>query len=121
MESLTLERVRAAITEYDLVAAMLLSAMAVVTIVCAASLVGWQILVHSDPRFASFTLGAGGLGMSGFGTVLGGAGFLACRVLEGRSYVRGWLAYLYACSFLAFSFVLLTERFEVSGASGSWL
>lgn len=107
-------------TCYDLALAMLLRATAVVTIVCAASLVAWEILVHSDPRFASFTLGAGRLGMSGLGAVLGGAGFLVCRVLEGCSYMRRWPAYVYACSFLAFSFVLLTEWFEVSGASGFW-
>ena len=121
LESLSFGRVRAALTDYDLVAAMLLRATAVVTIVCAASLVTWQILVASDPRFAGFSLGAGHLEMSGFGAVLGGAGFLACSVLEGRGYVRAWLAYVYACSFLAFSFVLLTEWFEVRGATGLWL
>ena len=105
-------------TWYDLAAAVLLRATAVVATVCAASLVAWQVLVHSHPVFASLTFGARGPALSGIGAVLGGAGFLACRALEGRSYIRGWLLYVYVFAFSVFSFVLLMEWFEVSGATG---
>ena len=84
----TLAQIRAAMTRYDAAAAVVLR------------------------------LGAGHLGMIWVGAALGGAGFLACCVLEGRSYMRRWLLYVYAFAFLAFSFVLLMEWFEVSGASG---
>ena len=119
MKPVTLPRVRATITCYDLVAA-LLSATAVLTILCAASLAAWLVLVHSHGVFASATLGAGRLWLSGAGALLGCGGFLACRVLEGRSYMRSWVLYVYAFAFLVFSFVLLMEWFEVSGATGFW-
>ncbi len=118
LKARTLPQVRAAMTRHDLAAAVLLRATAVVTVVSAAPLVACQVLVHWHPLFASFTLGAGHLGMIWVGAALGGTGFLACCVLEGRSYMRRWLLYVYAFAFLAFSFVLLMEWFEVSGASG---
>ena len=118
MKAPMLAQVRAAMTRYDAAAAVVLRATAVVTIVCAASLVACQVLVHWQPLFASLTLGAGHLGMIWIGAALGGSGFLACCILEGRSYMRRWLLYVYAFAFLAFGFVLLMEWFEVSGASG---
>ena len=117
MKPVTLPRVRATITCYDLVA-VLLSATAVLTIFCAASLAAWLVLVHSHGVFASAALGAGHLWLSVAGALLGCGGFLACRVLEGRYYMRSWVLYVYAFAFLVFSFVLLMEWFEVSGASG---
>ena len=117
MKPVTLPRVRAAMTWYDL-AAMVLRATAVFTIVCAASLASWQVLVHSHAIFGSFTFGVGRLWLSGAGALLGYAGFLACRVLEGRSDVRRWVLYVYGFAFLVFSLVLLMEWFEVSGATG---
>jgi len=105
-------------TRYDAAAAVVLKATAVVTIVCAASLVACEVLVPWHPLFAGLTLSAGHLGMIWVGAALGGSGFLACCVLEGRSYMRSWVLYVYAFAFLAFSFVLLMEWFEVSGASG---
>lgn len=117
MKPVTLPRVRAAITCYDL-AAVLLRATAVVTIVCGASLAFWQVLVPSDAIFGSFTFGVGRLWLSGAGALLGCGGFLACRVLEGRSGVRRWVLYVYGFAFLVFSLVLLMEWFEVSGATG---
>ena len=116
LKPVTLPRVRAAMTSYDL-AAVLLRATAVVTIVCAASLASWQVLVHSR-IFGSFTFGVGRLWLSGAGALLGCAGFLACRVLEGRADVRHWVLYVYGFAFLVFSLVLLMEWFEVSGATG---
>jgi len=98
--------------------AVLLRATAVVTIVCAASLASWQVLVHSQAILGSFTFGVGLLWLSGAGALLGCGGFLACRVLEGRSDVRRWVPYVYGFAFLVFSLVLLMEWFEVSGASG---
>jgi len=83
LKPVTLPRVRAAMTCYDL-AAVLLRAAAVVTIVCAASLASWQVLVHSPAIFGSFSFGVSPLWLSGAGTLLGFGGFLACRVLEGR-------------------------------------
>ena len=118
LKATTVAQVRPAITRYDAAAAVVLTATAVVTTVCAASLVACQVLVHWHPLFASLTLGAGHLGMIWAGAALGGTGFLACCVLEGRSYMRRWLLYVYAFAFLAFSFVLLMEWFEVSGATG---
>jgi hypothetical protein len=104
-------------TCHDL-AAVLLRATAVATIVCAACLASWQVLVHSHVIFGSFTVGVGRLWLSGAGTLLGCGGFLACRVLEGRSDVRRWVLYVYGFAFLVFSLVLLMEWFEVSGATG---
>ena len=104
-------------TCYDL-AAVLLRATAVVTIVGAATLASWQVLVHSHPILGSFTFGVGLLWLSGAGALLGCGGFLACRVLEGRSDVRRWVLYVYGFAFLIFSLVLLMEWFEVSGATG---
>ena len=117
MKPVTLPRVRAAMTCYDL-AAVLLRAAAVVTIVCAVSLASWQVLVHPHGVFGSFTFGVGHLWLSGAGALLGCGGFLACRVLEGRSAVRRWVLYVYGFAFLVFSLVLLMEWFEVSGATG---
>ena len=117
MEPVTLPRVRAAMTFYDL-AAVLLRAMAVVTMICAASLASWQVLVHSHAIFGTFTFGVGRMWLSGAGALLGCGGFLACRVLEGRSDVRRWVLYVYGFAFLVFSLVLLMEWFEVSGATG---
>ena len=117
MKPVTLPRVRAAMTCYDL-AAVLLRATAVVTIVCAACLASWQVLVHSRVNFGSFTFGVGRLWLSGAGTLLGCGGILACRVLEGRTDVRRWVLYVYGFAFLVFSLVLLMEWFEVSGATG---
>ena len=117
MKPVTLPRVRAAMTCYD-VAAVLLRATAVVTIVCAAVLAAWQVLAHSHAMFPSFTFGVGRLWLGGAGALLGCGGFLACRVLEGRSHTRRWVPYVYAFAFLVFSFVLLMEWFEVSGATG---
>ena len=117
LKPVTLLRVRAAMTCYDL-AAVLLRATAVVTIVCAASLASWQVLVHSHAVFGSFTFGVGRGWLSGAGALLGCGGFLACRVLEGRSHVRRWVLYVYVFAFLVFSLVLLMEWFEVSGATG---
>ncbi len=117
MKPVTLPRVRAAMTWYDL-AAVLLRATAVVTIVCAASLASWQVLMHSHAIFGSFTFGVGRLWLSEAGALLGCGGFLACRVLEGRSDVRRWVLYVYGFAFLVFSLVLLMEWFEVSGATG---
>lgn len=117
MKPVTLPRVRAAMTCYD-VAAVLLRATAVVTIVCAAVLAAWQVLAHSHGMFASFTFGVGRLWLGGAGALLGCGGFLACRVLEGRSHTRRWVPYVYAFAFLVFSLVLLMEWFEVSGATG---
>ena len=117
MKPVTLTRVRAAMTCYDL-AAVVLRATAVVTIVCAASLASWQVLGHSYAIFGSFTFGVGRLWLSGAGALLGCGGFLACRVLEGRSGVRRWVLYVYGFAFLVFSLVLLMEWFEVSGATG---
>jgi hypothetical protein len=116
LKGVTLPRIRAAMTCYDL-AAVLLRAAAVVTIVCAASLASWQVLVHSHAIFGSFTFG-GRLWLSGAGALLGCGGFLACRVLEGRIDVRRWVLYVYGFAFLVFSLVLLMEWFEVSGATG---
>ena len=110
-------RVRAAMTCYDL-AAVLLRATAVVTIVWAASLGSWRVLVHSHAIFGSFTFAVGRLRLSGAGALLGCGGFLACRVFEGRSDVRRWVLYVYTFAFLVFSLVLLMEWFEVSGATG---
>ena len=104
-------------TCYELAAA-LLRAAAVVTFVGAASLASWQVLVHSHAIFGSFTFGVGRLWLSGAGALLGCGGFLACRVLEGHSDVRRWVLYVYGFAFLVFSFVLLMEWFEVSGATG---
>ena len=104
-------------TCYD-VAAVLLRATAVVTIVCAAVLAGWQGLVHWRAAVASFTFGAGCLWLGGAGAVLACGGFLACRVLEGRPHTSSWVPYVYAFAFLVFSLVLLMEWFEVSGATG---
>ena len=117
MKSVTLPRARPAMTCYDLAAA-LLRATAVVTIVCAASIASWQVLVHSHAIFGSFTFGVGRLWLSGAGALLGCGGFLACRVLEGHSDVRRWVLYVYGFAFLVFSLVLLMEWFEVSGATG---
>ena len=117
MKPVTLPRVRAAMTCYDL-AAVLLRATAVVTIVCAASLASLQVLAHSPAIFGSFTFGVSRLWLSGAGALLGCGGFLACRVLEGRSDVRRWVLYVYGFAFLVFSLVLLMEWFEVSGATG---
>ena len=117
MKPLTLPRVRLAMTCYDLVA-VLLRATAVVTIVGAASLASWQVLVHSQAIFGSFTFGVGRLWLSGAGALLGCGGFVACRVLEGRSDVCRWVLYVYGFAFLVFSLVLLMEWFEVSGATG---
>src|SRR5215469_722079 len=103
-------------TFYDL-AAVLLRAMAVVTMICAASLASWQVLVHSHAIFGSFTFGLGRLWLSGAGSLLGCGGFLACRVLEGRSDVCRWVLYVYGFAFLVFSLVLLMEWFEVSGGT----
>jgi hypothetical protein len=99
-------------------AGVLLRATAVVTILFAASLAAWQVLVHSPGIFGSFTFGVGRLWVSGGGALLGCGGFLACRVLEGRSDVRRWVLYVYGFAFLVFSLVLLMEWFEVSGATG---
>jgi len=104
-------------TCYDL-AAVLLRAAAVVTIVCAASLASWQVLVHSQAIFGSFIFGIGRLWLSGAGALLGCGGFLACRILEGHSDVRRWVLYVYGFAFLVFSLVLLMEWFELSGATG---
>jgi hypothetical protein len=117
LKPVTLPRVRAAMTCYDL-AAVLLRATAVVTIVWAASLASWQVLVHSHAIFGSFTFGVGRLWLSGAGALFGCGGVLACRVLEGRSDVRRWVLYVYGFAFLVFSLVLLMEWFEVSGATG---
>lgn len=117
MKPVTLPRVRAGMSCYDL-AAVLLSATAVVTIVCAVVLAAWQVLVDSHAISASFTFGAGCLWLRGAGAFLGCGGFLACRVLDGRSYMRRWALYVYAFAFLVFSLVLLMEWFEVSGATG---
>ena len=117
MKPVTLPRVRAAITCYDL-AAVLLRATAVVTILGAAVLAAWQVLAHSHAIFGSFTFGVGRLWLSGAGSLLGCGGFLACRVLEGRFDVRRWVLYVYGFAFLVFSLVLLMEWFEVSGATG---
>jgi len=117
LKPVTLPRVRAAMTCYDL-AAVLLRATAVVTIVWAAFLASWQVLAHSHPIFGSLTFGGGRLWLSGAGAFLGCGGFLACRVLEGRSDVRRWVQYVYGFAFLVFSLVLLMEWFEVSGATG---
>ena len=117
MKPVTLPRIRAAMTCYDL-AAVLLRATALVTIVCAAYLASWQVLVHSHAIFGSFAFGVGRLCLSGAGALLGCGGFLACRVLEGRSHVRRWVLYVYGFAFLVFSLVLLMELFEVSGATG---
>jgi len=103
-------------TCYDL-AAVLLRASAIVTIVCAASLASWQVLAHSHAMFGSFTFGVR-LWLSGAGALLGCGGFLACRVLEGRADVRDWVLYVYGFAFFVFSLVLLMEWFEVSGATG---
>jgi hypothetical protein len=104
-------------TCYDL-AAVLLRATAVVTIVCAASLASWQVLVPSQAIVGSFTFGVDRLWLIGAGALIGCGGFLACRVLEGRSDVRRWVLYVYGFAFLVFSLVLLMEWFEVSGATG---
>ena len=117
MKSVTLPRVRAAMACYDF-AAGLLRATAVVTIVWAASLASWQVLVHSYATFGSFTFGVGRLWLSGAGALLGCGGFLACRVLEGRSDVSRWVLYVYGFAFFVFGLVLLMEWFEVSGATG---
>ena len=119
MKPVTLPRVRAAMTCYDL-AAVLLRATAVVTIVGAASLASWQVLVHAHAIFGGFTFGVGRLWLSGAGALIGCGGFLACRVLEGHSDVRRWVLYVYGFAFLVFSLVLLMEWFEVSGATGFW-
>jgi hypothetical protein len=116
LKPVTLPRVRAAMTSYDL-AAVLLRPTAVGTIVWAASLASWQVLVHSHASFGSFTFGLGRLWLSG-GALLGCGGFLACRVLEGRSDVHRWVLYVYGFAFFVFSLVLLMEWFEVSGATG---
>ena len=117
MKPVALPRVRAAMTCYDL-AAVLLRATAVVTTVGAASLASWQVLVPSQAIFGSFTFGVDRLWLSGAGALIGCGGFLACRVLEGRSDVRRWVLYVYGFAFLVFSLVLLMESFEVSGATG---
>jgi hypothetical protein len=117
LKPVTLPRVRAAMNCYDL-AAVLLRATAVVAIVCAASLASWQVLLPSHAIFGSFAFGVGRLWLSGAGALLGCGGFLACRVLEGRSDVRRWVLYVYGFAFLVFSLVLLMEWFEVSGATG---
>jgi hypothetical protein len=117
LKPVTLPRVRAAITCYDL-AAVLLRATAVLTIVCAASLAAWRVLVHSHAIFGSFTFGVGRQWLSVAGALLGCGGFLACRVLEGRSNVRRWVLYVYGFGFFVFGLVLLMEWFEVSGATG---
>ncbi len=117
MKTVTLPRVRAATTCYDL-AAVVLRATAVVTIVCAASLASWQVLVHSRAIFGSSTFVVGRLWLSGAGALVGCGGFLACRVLEGCSDVRRWVLYVYGFAFLVFSLVLLMEWFEVSGGTG---
>jgi len=106
----TLPRVIGTISCYDLVA-VLLSATAVLMILCAVSLAAWRLFVHSHGVFASVTLGGDCLWLSGAGVLLGCGGFLACRVLEGRSYVRSWVLYVYALAFFVFSFVLLIEWF----------
>ncbi len=46
------------------------------------------------------------------------AGVLACRFLEGRSYMRRWLLYVYALAFLVSGFLCVLQWFEVSGATG---
>ncbi len=117
MKPVTVPRVRAAMTCYD-VAAVVLRATAVVTIVWAASLASWRVLMHSHAIVGSLTFGVGRLWLSGAGAVLGCGGFLACRVLEGRPDVRRWVLYVYGLAFLVFSLVLLMEWFEVSGATG---
>ena len=89
MKPVALPRVRATTTCNDL-AGVLLRATAVVTIVWAASLASWQVLVHSHAIFGSFTFGVGRLWLSGAGALFGCGGFLACRVLEGRADVRDW-------------------------------
>jgi len=98
-------------------AAVLLRATAVVTIVCAASL---AILAGSG-AFArylqEFHLGVGRLWLSGAGALLGCGGFLACRVLEGHSDVAVGPGTFTGLLFV-FSVVLLMEWFEVSGATG---
>jgi hypothetical protein len=117
LKPVTLPRVRAAMTCFDL-AAVLLRATAVVTIIWAASLASLQVLVHSHAIFGSFTFGVGRVWLSGAGALFGCGGFLACRVLEGRSDVRRWVLYVYGFAFFVFSLVLLMEWFEVSGATG---
>ena len=117
MKSVTFRGVRAAMTWHDLAAAVLLTATAVVTIVCAACLLASQVIVHSHAIFGSFTFAVGRLRLSGAGALLGCGGFLACRVFEGRSDVRRWVLYVYGFAFLVFSLVLLMEWFEVSGAT----
>jgi len=117
LKPVTLPRGRAAMNFYGL-AAVLLRATAVVTIIWAASLASWQFLVHSHAIFGSFTSVVGRLWLSEAGALLGCGGFLACRVLEGHSDVRRWVLYVYGFAFLVSSLILLMEWFEVSGATG---
>jgi hypothetical protein len=121
LKSQAVLRGRANTSFCDLGAGVLLRVTSVVAFLCAGSLLASQALVHSHS--ALMRLGvplAGRMGLSGVSALLGCAGVFACRVLEGRSYIRRWALYLYALAFLGSSFVLLMQWFEVSGASGFW-
>ncbi len=120
MKSQGFQWTRATMSRGDFGAGVLLRATAGVAILCTASLVASQILVHSHSVFVSLALDVGRIGLSGIGALLGCAGVLACRFLEGRSYMRRWLLYVYALALLVSGFLCVLQWFEVSGATGFW-